>query len=86
MAFSIDNSSWTNWSYFEKTKLHELTGDDGEKIVYFIVNDQLGNYAIDYDKIILDNSKTISKTIKNKYTEYLNNSKSILNKSYEYKK
>ena len=62
-----------------------------EKLSKSINNDlliykELTGNNFNYDKIILDNSKTISKTIKNKYTEYLNNSKSILNKSYEYKK
>ena len=45
MAFSVDNSTWTEWDSFFNIKPFKLSNNDGEKFVYFKVRDNVGNTA-----------------------------------------
>jgi hypothetical protein len=55
MAFSNDNKIWTAWEEFHTIKSYNLTPSDGDKKVYFKVQDRAGNIAdAVYDSIILD--------------------------------
>ncbi len=55
MACSSDNITYTLWEPFNSTALFNLPQGDGEKYVYFIVNDRAGNIGEPaFDSIILD--------------------------------
>jgi len=54
MAFSTDESLWTNWELFNHQKSITLLSNDGKKTVYFKVQDRAGNFAIANNSIILD--------------------------------
>jgi hypothetical protein len=63
MSFSFDDTFWTDWETFGSTKSIILPSDDGEQTVYFRVNDNAGNTAKVYDKIILDRTAPHSLSI-----------------------
>ncbi len=68
MAFSTDNRIWSEWEEYNNTHAFNLQGGDGEKVVYFRVQDKAGNIAIPiFDIIILDTTppKNLSITINN---------------------
>jgi hypothetical protein len=54
MSFSDDGIKWNAWEPYQLIKSTTLSTGDGEKIVYFRVNDNAGNIAFVYDTIILD--------------------------------
>jgi hypothetical protein len=54
MAFSTDMETWSPWEPFEVLKVYSLSGDDGQKTVYFRVMDNAGNIKIVSDNILLD--------------------------------
>jgi hypothetical protein len=64
MAFSVDNSTWSAWDSFFSIKPFKLSNNDGEKSVYFRVNDNVGNTAEPvFDTIILDTTPPHSLSI-----------------------
>lgn len=64
MAFSVDNSTWSVWDSFFSIKPFKLSNNDGEKSVYFRVNDNVGNIAEPvFDTIILDTTPPHSLSI-----------------------
>ncbi len=68
MAFSTDGKSWTDWEQFDTTKYFDLPEGDGEKNIYFKVQDHCGNTAEPVtDSIILDTTppKDLSIVINN---------------------
>ncbi|WP_455392780.1 Kelch repeat-containing protein [[Eubacterium] cellulosolvens] len=55
MAFSPEGILWSMWEPFNNTWTYELQSGDGEKIIYFRVQDYAGNIAEPVlDKITLD--------------------------------
>lgn len=55
ISFSNNGADWIEWVPFSGERIFTLPPDDGEKIVYFKVRDNVGNVAIPvYDSIILD--------------------------------
>jgi hypothetical protein len=54
MAFSIDMVTWGPWEPYGVLKVYTLSGDDGEKTIYFRVMDKAGNIKISSDTILLD--------------------------------
>ncbi len=54
MAFSNDNSTWSAWEPYTDSKSYTLLAGDGQKTVYFKVEDFANNTAIASDTIILD--------------------------------
>ncbi len=45
MSFKLDNDNWTSWEEFSNKKKFFLSLEDGEKTIYFIVKDHVGNIA-----------------------------------------
>ena len=81
ITFSLDGSNWLPWEAFKHTRTINLpaTNSDGEKHVYFKVNDKAGNIALpEFDSIVLDKTppKSLSMTINGGVVEV--NSTSIL--------
>jgi hypothetical protein len=64
MAFSDDDNLWTAWEEFNMSKTYRLPVGDGEKQVYFKVQDYAGNIA-NYvtDDIIMDTTPPAIKTL-----------------------
>jgi hypothetical protein len=57
MAFSTNRETWAEWKTFNITMSFNLPVGDGEKTIYFIVQDRAGNVAEPvYDTIILDST------------------------------
>ncbi|WP_455392020.1 Kelch repeat-containing protein [[Eubacterium] cellulosolvens] len=57
MAFSTDDTTWTDWEPFASERTFTLPPTDGEKAVYFMVMDNAGNIAeAEFDSIILDST------------------------------
>jgi hypothetical protein len=55
MMFSTDSSTWTSWELFATSRSYTLLIGDGEKFVYFKVNDRASNIAFPvFDSIMLD--------------------------------
>ncbi|UCE06929.1 MAG: hypothetical protein JSW07_02500 [bacterium] len=55
MRFDTGDLKWTEWEDFNNSKAISLAGNDGEKKIYFFVNDKAGNVATHVsDSIILD--------------------------------
>jgi parallel beta-helix repeat protein len=55
MSFSEDNFIWTDWIDFLNSTFFNLSFGDGEKKVYFRVNDLAGNIAVPINSIIVLN-------------------------------
>jgi len=55
MAFSTDDINWDDWESYNTSRSYMLSGDEGQKTVYFKVKDEAGNIGpIIFDSIILD--------------------------------
>ncbi|MCK5561922.1 MAG: right-handed parallel beta-helix repeat-containing protein, partial [Thermoplasmata archaeon] len=55
MAFSPDGIDWTPWESFNQSRLINLPTEEGEKNIYFKVQDLAGNIAVPiFDSIVLD--------------------------------
>jgi hypothetical protein len=63
MSFSFDQETWTPKMPFNDFKTLTLPAGDGNKIVYFRVEDKAGNVAIVTDSILLDTAPPHSLTI-----------------------
>ena len=64
MAFSTDGDDWSDWEIFSITKTFELPAGDGEKFVYFRVQDYADNIADPVlDAIILDSTPPEERSI-----------------------
>ncbi len=74
MSLSTDGIEWSEWEPFISTKAFELSNEDGEKRVYFRVQDSAGNIAEQiFDSIILDSTPPEASVIINEdeiYTNY----------------
>jgi hypothetical protein len=46
MSFSTDGSKWTDWEFYSETKAFGFSGDTGLKMIYFKVQDSVGNIAV----------------------------------------
>ncbi len=71
MRFSAEDVSWTDWEAYSDSKVWTFTADEGTKIVYYQVMDQLGLVSdVAFDTIILDTKPpTILDTSPNNGTE-----------------
>lgn len=54
MSFSTDNETWSDWEPYNKTKTFNLPKGDGEKNIYFRIQDYAKNIDITRNTIILD--------------------------------
>ncbi len=55
LAYSLDDKHWSSWEPFVNERSYTLTTQDGEKNIYFRVQDLAGNIANSvFDTIILD--------------------------------
>jgi hypothetical protein len=63
MSFSFDQTAWTLKMPFNDFKTLTLPAGDGNKIVYFRVEDKAGNVAIVTDSILLDTTPPHSLSI-----------------------
>jgi hypothetical protein len=63
MSFSFNGKSWDTWEPYSNLKSITLPASDGEKTIYFAVNDYAKNLAIKSKKIILDTSSPHSSSI-----------------------
>ena len=60
MSFSTDGKMWTEWMTFDQESFFELPPNDGEKTIYFRVQDKVGNIAEPvFASIILNTKKSI---------------------------
>jgi hypothetical protein len=63
MCFSTDNTFWSTWETYSIIKSMILPIGDGEKDIFFKVNDKAGNYAESHGAIILDTNPPYSVTL-----------------------
>jgi hypothetical protein len=63
MSFSFNNVEWADWQIFTNSKSVTLPIHDGEKKIYFRINDKVGNIAKISNSIILDTTPPRSLSI-----------------------
>ena len=63
MSFNLNEIEWTDWEPFTNIKSITLPLDDGEKKIYFRINDKVGNIAQALGSIILDTTPPNSLSI-----------------------
>lgn len=56
MSFSTDGKTWTTWEPFASERSFSLTPNDGGKVIYFRVNDLVGNTASPVSMAIILNT------------------------------
>ncbi|UCH89792.1 MAG: hypothetical protein JSV49_03865 [Thermoplasmata archaeon] len=80
MSFSADGTVWSNWEEYRGAKQFTLPAGDGNKTVYFIVSDRIGNIAEPViDHIILDTTPPENLFIEiNSNNDYTNSQEVIL--------
>jgi uncharacterized membrane protein len=71
MSFSLDQQDWQPWESFNQQRSFSLPSGDGEKTIYFRVNDNAGNIATVSGTITLDTAPphSISISINDDATE-----------------
>jgi hypothetical protein len=62
MSFCTHEEDWCDWELFSDSKTLELPSEDGQKIIYFRVNDRAGNIAAPVTGIIYLNTTSSDNT------------------------